>query len=146
MNGILWGVIVALLCVIAGLCWKIRLLGVSARQIGEGFRDRLAADTNTLLSISSRDAAMRQLASAVNEQLRLLRSQRQRYQQGDREVKEAIANLSHDLRTPLTAISVYLELMGRQQLPPDAARYLARIGERTQAMQTLTEENCSATR
>lgn len=136
MNGILWGIIVALLCVVAGLCWKIRLLRVSARQIGEEFRDRLAADTNTLLSISSRDAAMRQLASAVNEQLRLLR----RYQQGDREVKEAITNLSHDLRTPLTAISGYLELMGRQQLPPDAARYLARIGERTQAMQTLTEE------
>ena len=140
MNGILWGVIVVLLCVIGDLCWKIRLLRVSARQIGAGFRDRLAADTNTLLSISSRDTAMRQLASAVNEQLRLLRSQRQRYQQGDREVKEAIANLSHDLRTPLTTISGYLELMGQQQLPPDAARYLARIGERTQAMQTLTEE------
>lgn len=85
-------------------------------------------------------APVRQLASAVNEQLRLLRSQRQRYQQGDREVKEAIANLSHDLRTPLTTISGYLELMGQQQLPPDAARYLTRIGERTQAMQTLTEE------
>lgn len=35
MNGILWGVIVVLLCVIGGLCWKIRLLRVSARQIGE---------------------------------------------------------------------------------------------------------------
>lgn len=140
MNGVLFGIIGVLLCVIGGLCWKIRLLRISARQIGKEFRDRLNTDTNTLLFISSRDAAMRQLASTMNEQLQLLRSQRQRYQQGDREVKEAITNLSHDLRTPLTAISGYLELMSRQELPPDAARYLARIGERTQVMQKLTEE------
>lgn len=140
MKEILWVVIGVLLCVIGGLCWKIRLLRVSARQIREGFRDRLVSDTNRLLSISSRDPAMRQLASEINGQLRLLRGQRQRYQKGDREVKETIANLSHDLRTPLTAICGYLELLDGQPLPPDAARYVAQIEDRTRAMKSLTEE------
>ena len=39
------------------------------------------------------------------------RKERHRYQQGDLELKEAVTNISHDLRTPLTAISGYLDLL-----------------------------------
>ena len=49
-------------------------------------------------------------------------------------------NISHDLRTPLTAISGYLQLLQGQDLPPDTRRYLEQIGGRTQAMKRLTEE------
>lgn len=140
MDGVLLCVIGGLVIVIFGLCLKIYLLQKSAQEIRAEFRDRLAEDTNTLVYISSRDPSMLQLASDVNAQLRLLRSQRQRYQRGDRDVKEAITNISHDLRTPLTAICGYLELMKQQELSSDAARYLAQIEERTMAMKDLTEE------
>lgn len=134
-------VLLGALLVAVGLLWlKVRLLQRSARQIGQAFQDRLATDTNTLIDIPSRDPTMRRLASDINAQLRLLRSQRQRYQRGDRQVKEAVTNISHDLRTPLTAICGYLELMKQQKLPPDAERYLAQIESRTLAMKGLTEE------
>ena len=134
---VLVGVLLAAVC----LLWlKVRLLQRCARQIEQAFRDRLATDTNTLIDLPSRDPSMRRLASDINAQLRLLRSQRQRYQRGDRQVKEAVTNISHDLRTPLTAICGYLELMKQQELPPDAARYLAQIESRTLAMKGLTEE------
>ncbi len=140
MDGFLLCVIGSLVLVIFGLCLKIYLLQKSAQEIQAEFRDRLVEDTNILVHISSRDPSMRQLASDINAQLRLLRSQRQRYQKGDRDVKEAITNISHDLRTPLTAICGYLELMKQQELSSDAARYLAQIEERTIAMKDLTEE------
>lgn len=140
MDGFLLCVIGSLVLVIFGLCLKIYLLQKSAQEIQAEFRDRLVEDTNILVHISSRDPSMRQLASDINAQLRLLRSQRQRYQKGDRDVKEAITNISHDLRTPLTAICGYLELMKQQELSSDAARYLAQIEERTIAMRDLTEE------
>lgn len=41
--------------------------------------------------------------------------QRQQYLNGDRELKEAVTNISHDLRTPLTAICGYLELLEREE-------------------------------
>ena len=69
-----------------------------------------------------------------------MRRERLRYQQGDRELKEGVANISHDLRTPLTAICGYLELLENQPLPPDASRYLGQIEDRTKAMKRLTEE------
>ena len=69
-----------------------------------------------------------------------MRQERLRYQQGDKELKEAVVNISHDLRTPLTAISGYLQLLHGQDLPPDTRRYLEQIDGRAQAMKRLTEE------
>ena len=134
---VLVGVLLAAVC----LLWlKVRLLQRCARQIGQAFRDRLATDTNTLIDLPSRDPSMRRLASDINAQLRLLRSQRQRYQRGDRQVKEAVTNISHDLRTPLTALSGYVELLKGEALSPAGQRYLSQIEDRAQAMQAMTEE------
>ena len=71
-----------LLCAVLALAvllliWKILLLRRSAEEIRRGLQERLETDTNTLLSISSRDAAMRRLAAGLNGQLRLLRQERQ---------------------------------------------------------------------
>ncbi|MBO6041548.1 MAG: HAMP domain-containing histidine kinase, partial [Oscillospiraceae bacterium] len=69
-----------------------------------------------------------------------LREQRHAYLSGDRELKNAVVNVSHDLRTPLTAICGYVELMEREELSPDAGRYVAVIRERAEAMRSLCEE------
>lgn len=140
MNGILWALLSISLLIICGLCVKIHLMQKAAQEIGKAFQERLAADTNTLIDLSSRDPCLRRLASDINVQLRLLRAQRRLYQRGDQEVKEAVTNLSHDLRTPLTAICGYVELLAKQELSPDARRYLEQIENRTQAMKKLTEE------
>ncbi len=133
-------VVGALVVVILILCAKIWFLRVAAREITEGFRERLAQDTNTLIDLSTRDKAMCALASEINTQLRLLREQRHRYQQGDQELKDAVTNISHDLRTPLTAICGYLDLLEGCNDPEQMRRCLAVIRERTDAMKALTEE------
>ena len=122
------------------LAWKILLLRRSAEEIRRGLQERLETDTNTLLSISSRDAAMRRLAAGLNGQLRLLRQERQRHQQGDRALKEAVTGVSHDLRTPLTAIRGYLDLLEGEEKSENAGRYLLLIRERTEHLQQLMEE------
>lgn len=133
-------VIGILLVAVFALCAKICFLRKAAKEITQAFRDRMAADTNTLIDISSRDPYMRTLAAEINTQLRLLRRERRRYQQGDLELKEAVTNISHDLRTPLTAISGYLDLLEREEKSEAAERYLAQIRNRAQALKELTEE------
>ena len=129
-----------LLLVIFVLVAKVYFLRKSAQEITEAFRDRLTADTNTLIDISTRDLYMRKLAADINVQLRLLRQQRHKYLSGDRELKEAVTNISHDLRTPLTAICGYLDLLEREERSEKTARYLSLIGNRVDAMKLLTEE------
>lgn len=119
---------------------KIALMRRAAREIAEEFSDKLAGDTNTLIVISSRDRAMRRLAGEINRHLRELRRQRRRFVQGDRELKNAVANISHDLRTPLTAISSYLHLLEKTEKSEAAERYLEIIQARTECLKQLMEE------
>lgn len=136
----LWVAVLVLGLLTVMLAIKVVLLRKSARVLRQELLRRRNEETNTLLSLPSRDREMRLLTSTLNRELRSLRQDRLRYQQGDQELKDAVAGISHDLRTPLTAISGYLELLKSQQLPPDATRYLEQVESRTQSMKRLTEE------
>lgn len=130
----------ALLTVILLLVIKLLLIKRSAREISEKLKEKLDSDTNTLIDISSGDKDMRALAAALNDELGELRRQRIVCVQGDTELKNAITNISHDLRTPLTAVCGYLELLEREDLNNTSRQYLAHISNRTEAMKQLTEE------
>lgn len=131
MEHLLLIIIGILLLIVFVLLAKVWFLRKSAQEIREAFHDRLAADTNTLIDISTRDPYMRKLAADINTQLRLLRKERHRYQQGDLELKEAVTNISHDLRTPLTAINGYLDLLEREEKSETVQRYLSQIQNRS---------------
>lgn len=128
------------LILVLGLSGKVVLLRHGIRQLRKDLDDHFAQETNTLLDTASRDRELRQLASCLNTQLRLLRQQRRQYLSGDQELKEAVTNISHDLRTPLTAICGYLDLMKQEILPKNQQRYLSLIQNRVDAMRQLTEE------
>lgn len=130
----LFGIIIVILCV------KIYFMKKSAREISREFSDRLKSDTNTLIGISSRDKAMRELADNINRQLVILRRDHIRYELGNAELKKAVTNISHDLRTPLTAICGYLELMKKEEKSEKLSKYLDIIGDRADTMKQLTEE------
>lgn len=140
MGPFLWLLLAALVTAVAGLSIKLHLMRRAAGEIARGFQEKLRGDTNTLIDISSRDKAMRELASEINAELRRLRRERLRYQQGDLELKAAVTNISHDLRTPLTAICGYLELLQGEELTEKAEEYTGIIKGRTELLRTLTEE------
>ena len=133
-------IIIALaFCVVGSLLYLLSLRA-SLKEVARELNDKLKTDTNTLISISSGDRAMRTFASEINCQLHLLRKERLKLQHGDMELKNAVTNISHDLRTPLTAICGYLDLFAQQPQSEASERYLSVIRERTDAMRGLTEE------
>lgn len=140
MKYLFLGIIIILTAIVFVLLIKIYLMHKAVQEIMEAFEDRLTTDTNTLIDISSRDPHMCQLAAAINVQLRFLRKQQYKYLNGDRELKDAITNISHDLRTPLTAICGYMDLLEKEEKNENITRYLALIKNRTEAMKQLTEE------
>lgn len=121
---------------------KIYILKRSIAEIREGFSERVLSsmDTNTLISVSSQDKEITRLAAAINSELRELRRLKRQFEQGDMELREAVTNISHDLRTPLTAICGYLDLMQSQPMSESTKRYVSLISERTSALKLLTEE------
>lgn len=136
----LWVSIGILVAIIIALSVKVHILQKSAKEIEIAFADRLVTDTNILIDISSRDRHMRRLANAINEQLRILRTERRQFQQGDLELKHAVTNISHDLRTPLTAICGYLELLEQEEKSEAITRYLEIIRDRADILTQLSED------
>lgn len=119
---------------------KIIVLRVSVKELKIDYEERATLKSNTLLRVNSRDRELRELTISMNKTLEELRSAFQQYEQGDLELKNAITNISHDLRTPLTSISGYLEMSDEIDKSDDLKRYLDIIKERTEAMKDLTEE------
>lgn len=136
----LWVCICILICIIFFLLMKIYLMKKAAKEIQQEFADRLITETNTLIDISSSDKHMRKLAHSINIELLKLQRERHKFQQGDVELKNAITNISHDLRTPLTAISGYIELLEHEEKSEEVTRYIDIIKNRTEALKELTQE------
>nr|WP_317349128.1 HAMP domain-containing sensor histidine kinase [uncultured Blautia sp.] len=140
MEYLLFMIIGILLFIILLLCIKVYFLRRASREISDAFHNSLTEDTNALITVSTGDACMKKLAADINIQLGLLKKKRNLYQQGNLELKEAVTNISHDLRTPLTAISGYLDLLDPEEKSPKVQHYISQIQNRAKVLKDLTEE------
>ena len=92
----------------------------------------------TRLRLYSPDDRLEELLSQINglledkeRETRVLRSR-------EESLRRQIANVSHDLRTPLTSILGYLQLMGREDISPEEYRHCLEIVEgRAKVLQDL---------
>ena len=140
----------SLLCLVLGIVILILLGNLlsfqnSIQEITEGLDEKLRTDTNTPISVSSGNRKIRLFAEQINRQLWDLRREQLNLNHGNQELKVAVTNISHDLRTPLTAICGYLDLLEQEELGDNVKKYLDVIRERTDSMRSLTEElfSCS---
>ena len=127
-----------LLCI--ALLVKIVWMHRAAEELGRTFAQRLAEDTNVGMDLLSGDKYMRRLAAELDGQLKQLRAEHIRYTQGDQELKNAVAGISHDLRTPLTAVCGYMELLKQEEVSDTVREYLGIIENRIWALRDLIEE------
>lgn len=135
-------VIALVICIviILILCMKLYLMKKAAREIAGEYEKRMQLDTNTLIGISCHDKDMKRLANNINRTLKEVRQAYHRYREGDREMKMAVTNISHDLRTPLTAICGYLSFIKKLDKSEELERYFDIIEDRALYMKKLTEE------
>ncbi|VVN71384.1 sensor histidine kinase [Pseudomonas fluorescens] len=131
----LWSIgLVALLCLIAGLT-AFALITRPLRRLTETVAHfdingapvvppsppaSGTAQTASHDEIARLDAAFRQMQTRLGEQWRSLTRQ-------DQERRELVANISHDLRTPLASLHGYLETLSLKDAtltPADRRRYL----------------------
>ena len=136
----LWAAIGVMATIIVVLFVKIYTLQKSAKEIKNAFADRLMTETNTLIDISSNDKYMRELAAHISSQLLKLREERHFFIEGNAELKNAVTNISHDLRTPLTAICGYLDLLEQEEKSTTIERYIEIIRNRADLLTELIEE------
>lgn len=126
------------ICLLLGV--KVYLMRKSCRDIVSKLDTIMNEDTNNLIAVSSGDRQMMMLAGELNKRLREIRKQQLNFLNGDNQLKDAVTNISHDLRTPLTAIMGYLEMMKDMPKSKKLEEYLEIIMGRATAMKQLTDE------
>ncbi|MCI8697734.1 MAG: HAMP domain-containing histidine kinase [Oscillospiraceae bacterium] len=101
-------------------------------------REQLADETTARLALPCPSAGAEELLVCLNQLLELRQEERAAYRRKEQELRRQIANVSHDLRTPLTSILGYLQLLEGDGLSPEKkAEYLAVVEGRARTLQVF---------
>lgn len=119
---------------------KVLIMKQEIKNIGSCLTDIINTDTNNLITINTNDKKLKELANLLNDSLKNLRKLELEYKNGNKELKTSITNISHDLRTPLTAIRGYLDLMDNDNLSEKQIKYLKIIDSKVKDLTFLTEQ------
>lgn len=133
-----WAIIILLLALCAALIGYLSTLNRGLRRAGRQVHTRLESQSDTRLDLPCPNAAAEELYAAVNHLFELRQEERSQYLRQEADLRRQIADVSHDLRTPLTSILGYLQLLEEQELTPDQRReYLEVVRGRAAVLQTL---------
>ena len=80
------------------------------------------------------------LSDRLNDLLELRRKEKQYYQEKETLIADTYTNLSHDIRTPLTSLDGYFQLMEACENVEEQRRYLNIIHERIHSLNEMLEE------
>ena len=123
-------------------CAVILLLISYRRQIKDICRQAeflRTQDTNLTLGDGLPFPELKELAAEINALAEEKRARVRGSAKEEQALKETIANLSHDIRTPLTSLSGYLQLVKQTEDPAEREKYLGIIEERTKSLEELLD-------
>ncbi len=125
---------------LSAILWiKSIIFKQEVKNIGKSYKNILESDTNNLITVNTNNKELKKLANILNNSLKELRKLELEFKHGNQELKSSITNISHDLRTPLTAIKVYLDLI-HNNLNNSQKEYFKIIDNRVQDLIELTEQ------
>ena len=128
-----------LMLVCAVLIWRLKRLWTdfgavadqaAAVRAGELERELALQENSDLSGLADDLNHIRQgLHQAVEERTR-----------SERMKVELVTNVSHDLKTPLTSIISYTELLSQEPLEPPASEYVQIMGEKAQRLKAMVQD------
>lgn len=119
---------------------KLIILNKTIKEIENKLPFILNNNTNQLITISSNNKNLKKLVNNLNKDLKYLRKLKLEYINGNQNLVNVITNMTHDIRTPLTAIRGYLDLIETNNLNKKQKEYIKYINAKVNDLTILTEE------
>lgn len=135
---VVWAVIATIL---AGVLFVLLLL--YRRQVQSTCRQLAFLkkhQTNLRLAAGFPFPELNELNDGINEILDRSREIERAVSSSDRQLRETITSLSHDIRTPLTSLDGYFQLLAQSESEEERRRYIAIIQGRIASLNGMLEE------
>lgn len=112
--------------------------GARMRQVAEGVAELAGGNSAHRILMPGSDSASR-IAEGMNVLADAMQMERETASARDEAQRRLLANVSHDLRTPIASIAGYVDALQRG-LGSDPERYLAIIASKTDELAELTDD------
>ena len=120
---------------------------VQRQQIKEGIERIAAGELEYKINENVMAGDERYLAQAVNNIGDGLAHAVEKSLKSERLKADLITNVSHDIKTPLTSIINYVDLLKRENIPDEKVQgYIRILDEKSQRLKTLTEDLVEASK
>ena len=131
-------IIVILILLCAALVGYVVTLERGMRRAKDQIEEQMENRSTVRLTVPCPNAAAEELFRTVNQLMELRQWEGVAWRQKEQDLRRQIANVSHDLRTPLTSIIGYLQLLEQEDLPAEKRReYLQVVAGRARTLQAL---------
>lgn len=132
----LWILIVAGICLAA---YNMSRLKKGAERLAAGDLEKKIPTDNLIFDFKRHAENLNSIgdgmSAAVEERMK-----------GERFKTELITNVSHDIKTPVTSIINYVDLLGKCELEGDAAEYVEVLRRQSEKLKKLTEDIVEASK
>ncbi len=130
------------LALLVGTAWlthQLQILQAMGKSLAAGDLEAQLDTRKLFLDIKTHAESLNAIGAGMNEAVnRRMRSERLK--------TELITNVSHDIKTPLTSIVNYVDLLKKEDLPPAAAEYVAVLDRQSSRLKKLTEDLVEASK
>lgn len=134
----IWVLLIIVICIAAFYIVRFHCLKADLKKAAKDLKEiQENPEENRILLLSYPSKEAESLIREMNEFIRFSKTERIAYKNRERQLRAQIENISHDLRTPLTAIIGYLDLLEGEGLSAEDKSNLERAGKKAKTLQSL---------
>lgn len=97
-------------------------------------------EENRIIKLAEPNGELEELLITINSTLRIIRQKIISCERRERELKKEIENISHDLRTPLTSVLGYLQIIDSEKLSEEDRESLETVKRKAYSLQRLISQ------
>lgn len=141
MNWYLIFAVAVLVVIILMLTLRLLIIKNEIRKISEELDNTRVSGYNKQLQISLIDKNLSAMGASINKNLDYQKELKLKHEKDEKQLKQSISDIAHDLRTPLTIVKGNLQLLSKEQaLSAQSQEYIRVCNEKSELLKNMIDD------